>query len=92
MSLREPEHKTESEEADWLYDHRALIQAEFLVKAAAGLLLRRNSRTGEHTPVPAADVSPLDLAEARKLLSDSGLWTEDVAPPVSTHAALRKAS
>ena len=75
MSLKYPNFESEDQEADWLYDHRDLIEAEFLIAGTEGRLFH-NGRIGPE-PDPPWEVAPEELKAAKDLLCDSGLWTED---------------
>ena len=83
MSLIEPKHATETEEADWLYEHRLLSSADFLINAAAGRLVRRDRETMTYVAVPPTEVPQEELDEARQLLVASGIWVENTAPIVA---------
>ena len=92
MSLRYPEFESESQEADWLYDHRDLIEAEFLVAASEGRLTRQG-RLGVE-PAGSWTVAPDDLSAAKNVLHESGLWIEDhpQLKEQTGNARLRRAS
>ena len=83
MSLREPEHATERDMADWLYEHRGLSSAEMLLDGAAGRLVRRDSASGTYVSVEPWDVPQEELDEARSVLIESGIWTENQGPAVA---------
>ena len=83
MSLREPEHSTESDEADWLYEHRHLLSAESVIDGAAGRLVRGDLETGTYISVPPWQVPASELEQARQLLVDSGMWIENQGPIIA---------
>jgi hypothetical protein len=94
MSLRVPDFNSETEEADWWYEHRAEVEADFLLAFAEG---RLQQRTGleSFVDLPPQTVSPDDLREATELLRSSGIWNDDASEKSVesfNQAELRKAS
>ena len=101
MGIKLPYFASEGEEADWWYDHRHLTEAEFLLAAAAGKLSRGVNRgpgnlRGDRILLPAVEVDPQELAAARKLLDESGIWLEGQSDRLTNDPTkdgeLRKAS
>ena len=78
MSLQPPEFESESQEAEWWYDHRAEVEAEFLLASSEGRL-KRSTGLGEDDFVdePAHSVDAGALKQARELLERSGSSRND---------------
>jgi len=81
MSLKLPDFESESQEAEWWYEHRAEVEADFLLAAADGRLKRRTP-AGEFVAEPPHQIAPEDLADAREVLERSGIWLDDDTSPV----------
>jgi hypothetical protein len=94
MGLQLPQFESEKEEAEWWFNHRAEVEAVFLLAASEGCLQRRTG-LGEDCLVeePAHALDPEMLREARELLERSEIWTDNTitASPVPTEK-LQKAS
>ncbi len=72
-TLKIPTFKTETEEADWWYDNRHLVEAEINTAFAEGRMKRRIPGPSGTTPTTSIRLDPADIAKARAAAEKRGL-------------------
>jgi len=72
-TLKIPKFGNESDEADWLYEHREELAAEFLQAAQEGRVRHGTLKQRGVTPATTIRLAPEDISRARTLAERRGL-------------------
>ena len=71
--LKAPKFDNEAQEADWLYEHREELAAEFLQAAQEGRVRHGTLKQRGVTPATTIRLAPEDISRARTLAERRGL-------------------